>query len=107
VVRTVAIAGIATPSFWLGIVSLLAVLSISHALFGAPWMPPIDYVPFWQDPLHNLSVAILPALTVGYRYSAVPLHLHKLHCTLNVASSNTPRPVWNSAQDKHILSYGT
>src|SRR5215475_11989992 len=58
VVRTVAIAGIATPSFWLGIVSLLAVLSISHAVFGAPWMPPIDYVPFWQDPLHNLSVML-------------------------------------------------
>src|SRR6516165_3428429 len=75
VVRTVAIAGIATPSFWLGIVSLLAVLSISHAVFGAPWMPPIDYVPFWQDPLHNLSVAILPALTVGYRYSAVTMRM--------------------------------
>jgi peptide/nickel transport system permease protein len=75
VVRTVAIAGIATPSFWLGIVSLLAVLSISNAVFGAPWMPPIDYVPFWQDPLHNLSVAILPALTVGYRYSAVTMRM--------------------------------
>src|SRR5262249_52741842 len=49
VVRTVAIAGIATPSFWLGIVSILIVLDISHAAFGAPWMPSIDYVPFWQD----------------------------------------------------------
>jgi peptide/nickel transport system permease protein len=75
VVRTVAIAGIATPSFWLGIVSLLAVLSISNAVFGAPWMPPIDYVPFWQDPLHNLSVVLLPALTVGYRYSAVTMRM--------------------------------
>src|SRR5258708_3338010 len=70
VVRTVAIAGIATPSFWLGIVSILVVLDVSHALFGAAWMPPIDYVPFWQDPLRNLSMVILPALTVGYRYSA-------------------------------------
>ena len=42
VVRTTAIAGIATPSFWLGIVAILAVLDISHAIFGAPWMPPID-----------------------------------------------------------------
>ena len=49
VVRTVAIAGIATPSFWLGILSILVVLDISHAAFGAPWMPPIDYVWFWQD----------------------------------------------------------
>jgi len=75
VVRTVAIAGIATPSFWLGIVSILVVLDISHAIFGAPWMPPIDYVPFWQDPLRNLSMVILPALTVGYRYSAVTMRM--------------------------------
>src|SRR5215470_16507764 len=74
-VRTVAIAGIATPSFWLGIVVILAVLDISHALFGAPWMPPIDYVPFWQDPLRNLSMTILPALTVGYRYAAVTMRM--------------------------------
>ena len=75
VVRTVAIAGIATPSFWLGIVSILIVLDVSHALFGAAWMPPIDYVPFWQDPLRNLSMVILPALTVGYRYSAVTMRM--------------------------------
>ena len=75
VVRTVAIAGIATPSFWLGIVSILAVLEISNAVFGAPWMPPIDYVPFWEDPLRNLSMAILPALTVGYRYAAVSMRM--------------------------------
>jgi peptide/nickel transport system permease protein len=75
VVRTVAIAGIATPSFWLGIVSILVVLDVSHAVFGAAWMPPIDYVPFWQDPLRNLSMVILPALTVGYRYSAVTMRM--------------------------------
>ena len=75
VVRTVAIAGIATPSFWLGIIAILVVLDLSHALFGAPWMPPIDYVPFWQDPLRNLSMAILPALTVGYRYAAVTMRM--------------------------------
>jgi peptide/nickel transport system permease protein len=75
VVRVAAIAGIATPSFWLGILSILAVLEISRLVFGAPWMPPIDYVPFWQDPLHNLSIAFLPALTVGYRYSAVSMRM--------------------------------
>ena len=75
VVRTVAIAGIATPSFWLGIMSILIVLDVSHLLFGAPWMPPINFVPFWEDPLHNLSIVILPALTIGYRYSAVTMRM--------------------------------
>src|SRR6185295_16412689 len=69
VVRVTAIAGIATPSFWLGIVSILVVLDVSNMLFGAPWMPPIDYVPLWQDPIRNLSMALLPAITVGYRYA--------------------------------------
>ncbi|HMK68252.1 MAG TPA: ABC transporter permease [Stellaceae bacterium] len=74
-VRTFAIAGIATPSFWLGIISLLFILDLSHAITGTAWMPPIDYVPIWQDPLRNLAVVILPALTVGYRYSAVTMRM--------------------------------
>src|SRR4029077_4658749 len=71
VVRVVAIAGIATPSFWLGIMSLILVLNISAMATGTPWLPPIDYVPLWQDPIRNLSMVLLPAITVGYRYSAV------------------------------------
>jgi peptide/nickel transport system permease protein len=75
VIRTISIAGLATPSFWLGILLILAILDISQAAFGSPWMPPIDYVPIWQDPLRNLSMAIWPALTVGYRTSAVTMRM--------------------------------
>ena len=75
IVRTVAIAGIATPSFWLGIMSILVVLEVSQLTTGAPWMPPIDYVPLWADPLRNLSIVILPAITIGYRYSAVTMRM--------------------------------
>ena len=75
IVRTVAIAGIATPSFWLGIVTILIVLDLTQAITGAPWMPPIDYVPIWRDPIRNLSIVILPAVTVGYRYAAVVMRM--------------------------------
>jgi peptide/nickel transport system permease protein len=75
IVRMVAIAGIATPSFWLGIMSLVLVLDITYLATGKAWMPPIDYVPFWQDPLRNLSIVLLPAITVGYRYSAVTMRM--------------------------------
>ena len=75
IVRMVAIAGIATPSFWLGIMSLVLVLDITYLATGKPWMPPIDYVPFWQDPIRNLSMVLLPAITVGYRYSAVTMRM--------------------------------
>jgi peptide/nickel transport system permease protein len=74
-VRIVAIAGIATPSFWLGIMSLVLVLDITFFATGKAWMPPINYVSFWQDPLLNLSMVLLPAITVGYRYSAVTMRM--------------------------------
>ncbi len=75
VVRTFSIAGLATPAFWLGIVSILIVLDITQAITGRPWMPPIDYVPLWKDPLRNLSIVILPAVTIGYRYCAVSMRM--------------------------------
>jgi peptide/nickel transport system permease protein len=75
VVRVIAIAGLATPGFWLGILIILAILNISQIAFGAPWMPPIDYVPLWKDPVRNLSMAIWPAIAVGYRTSAVTMRM--------------------------------
>jgi peptide/nickel transport system permease protein len=75
VVRVAAIAGIATPSFWLGIMSIILVLNVTAMVTGKPWLPPIDYVPLWQDPIRNLSIVLLPAITVGYRYSAVTMRL--------------------------------
>src|SRR5689334_17160894 len=75
VVRTFSIAGLATPSFWLGIVSILIVLDLTQAISGHPWMPPIDYVPLWKDPLRNLSIVALPAITIGYRYAAVSMRM--------------------------------
>src|SRR5712675_1574398 len=75
VVRTFSIAGLATPAFWLGIVSILIVLDVTQAISGHPWMPPIDYVPLWKDPIRNLSIVMLPALTIGYRYAAVSMRM--------------------------------
>ncbi|MDA0340240.1 MAG: ABC transporter permease [Proteobacteria bacterium] len=70
-VRTFSIAGIAMPSFWLGILIILGLLISTQAWFGTPWMPPIYYVPLFEDPMGNLSQLIWPALATGYRYAAV------------------------------------
>ena len=70
-VRAFSIAGIAMPSFWLGILIIYAILAVSKVWTGVEWMPPINYVPIWQDPLYNLSMLMWPALATGYRYSAV------------------------------------
>ena len=71
IVRTLSIAGIAIPSFWYGILIILGLLIFTQSWFGAPWMPPLDYVPIWVDPWRNLSQLIWPAIATGYRYSAV------------------------------------
>jgi peptide/nickel transport system permease protein len=71
VVRGISIAGIAMPSFWLGILIILGLLIGTQHFLGEPWMPPIDYVPIWEDPVRNMTQLIWPALATGYRYSAV------------------------------------
>jgi peptide/nickel transport system permease protein len=64
-VRVFSIAGLATPSFWLGILLILGLLAFFE------WAPPMIYTPFWKDPWLNLSQLIWPAVATGYRYSAV------------------------------------
>jgi peptide/nickel transport system permease protein len=64
-VRVFSIAGLAMPSFWLGIVMILGFLIVFR------WLPPMVYTPFWVDPWQNLAQLTWPALAVGYRYSAV------------------------------------
>ncbi len=64
-VRVFSIAGLAMPSFWLGIVLILGLLVVFK------WLPPMVYTPFWVDPWQNLAQLVWPALAVGYRYSAV------------------------------------
>lgn len=71
VVRLFSIAGIAIPSFWLGIMIILGLLIVTQEMTGIPWMPPIEYKPIWVDPMHNISQLIWPAVATGYRYSAV------------------------------------
>ena len=64
-VRIFSIAGLAMPSFWLGIVLILLMLVIFK------WLPPMVYTPFWVNPWQNMLQLVWPALAVGYRYSAV------------------------------------
>ena len=56
---------LAVPSFWLGMLIMIALLGA----FG--WLPPITFTPIYVDPVANLTQLIWPALAVGYRYCAV------------------------------------
>ena len=64
-IRVFSIAGLAVPSFWLGMIIILLLLSYFS------WIPPLTFTSLVDDPWENLSQLIWPALAVGYRYSAV------------------------------------
>jgi peptide/nickel transport system permease protein len=64
-VRVISIAGLAVPSFWLGMLIILGLLAVFN------WLPPLTFTPLWEDPVANLAQLIWPALAVGYRYAAV------------------------------------
>ena len=64
-VRIISIAGLAIPSFWLGMIIILLLLTFFS------WHPPLTFTPLFENPAANLSQLIWPALAVGYRYSAV------------------------------------
>jgi peptide/nickel transport system permease protein len=57
-------AGIAVPSFWLGIMLVL--------LFAVElrWLPSAGYVPFVEDPVGNLQYLVLPATTLAVALAA-------------------------------------
>ena len=65
VIRIITIGGLAVPSFWLGMLIILALLLTVGTL------PPLGTTSIFADPAVNLSQMIWPALSVGYRYSAV------------------------------------
>lgn len=52
-------AGLAVPSFWLGL-TLILIFSVRLG-----WLPASGYVPLREDPVENLRRLILPAVTLG------------------------------------------
>ncbi len=57
--------GLAMPSFLAG--ALLLLLLVNQF----SWIPPLEFTPFFDDPLTNLQQMIFPALVLGFASSAV------------------------------------
>ncbi|MBI4280441.1 MAG: ABC transporter permease [Armatimonadetes bacterium] len=87
VVRTFSIAGLAVPTFWLGILIILALLVYFR------YLPPVTFTPLWKDPVANLSQLIWPALAVGYRYSAMAARMTR-SAMLEVLREDYVRTAW-------------
>jgi len=62
--RLLGIVGLSFPDFWLAIVLIL----VASRVFG--WLPAPMFVPFFENPLQNLSQIALPAFALGFRMVA-------------------------------------
>ncbi len=62
--RAVSIGGVAMPGFVVGTLMLLVTVRV----FG--WIPPLEYRLIWEAPLITIQQLIMPALALGYLFSA-------------------------------------
>ena len=67
--RLLSIAGLSMPSFWIGTLVLL------YFAIWFRWIPPISYVPFFEDPWRNLQQFMVPAVALGAHFSAVAMRM--------------------------------
>lgn len=59
-----AMAGVAMPHFWLGIL-LILLFSVTLG-----WVPAAGYVPIWEDPWGNVSRMMMPSFALGASHAA-------------------------------------
>jgi peptide/nickel transport system permease protein len=67
--RVVSLAGLSMPSFWLGMVIILSLVS------WLGWIPPLTYVRPTENLWLHAVQFMLPALAVGYRSSALIMRI--------------------------------
>jgi peptide/nickel transport system permease protein len=67
--RSFSLIMLAIPSFWLG-----TLVMVFPSVWWR-WSPPLEYVPFFEDPLANLSHMLIPAILLGLAMSAVTMRM--------------------------------
>ncbi|HEV3350815.1 MAG TPA: ABC transporter permease [Methylomirabilota bacterium] len=95
-IRIVSIGGQAIPSFWVGILVILALV----IYFG--WGPPLEFTPPWVDPWANFQQLVWPVLTVGYRYAAVTTRMTR-STVLEVLREDYIRTAWAKGLRERVV----
>jgi peptide/nickel transport system permease protein len=69
VARSFSLLMLAVPGFWLG-----TLVMVFPSVWWR-WSPPLEYTPFFDDPLKNLGHMIVPAILLGLSLSAVTMRM--------------------------------
>ena len=94
--RSIAVIGVATPNFWLGIMVM-----IFPAIWWG-WSPPMQVIPFSEDPLRNLGVFIIPSLILGTAISAATMRMTRT-MMLEVLRQDYIRTAWSKGLKERVV----
>ncbi len=94
--RTVAIFGLATPNFWLGVM----VMTYPSVWWG--WSPPMQLIPLSDDPLGNLGMFIIPSLILGTALSAATMRMTRT-MMLEVLRQDYVRTAWSKGLRERVV----
>ena len=62
IARIISISGLSMPSFWVAGLMIIVMLRVFH------WLPPLDFIPFWEDPWRAFLQGIFPAFAVAFAF---------------------------------------
>ena len=94
--RSIAIIGLATPNFWLGIMVMI------YAVIWWGWAPPLELVAFTEDPLGNLAVFIIPSLILGTASAAATMRMTRT-MMLEVLRQDYIRTAWSKGLRERVV----
>ena len=94
--RSFAIIGLATPNFWLALMVM-----IYPALWWS-WSPPMQLIPFSEDPLGNLGMLLIPSLILGTASAAATMRMTRT-MMLEVLRQDYIRTAWSKGLKERIV----
>ena len=94
--RSVAIFGLATPNFWLG----LMVLIFPGIWWG--WTPPLRLFDFSEDPLAHVGMFLIPGLILGTGLSAATMRMTRT-MMLEVLRQDYVRTAWAKGLRERVV----
>ena len=97
--RILSLAGLSMPSFWLGMVIILLLVS------WLGWIPSMTYISPFEDFKAHVLQFLFPALAVGYRSSALIMRITR-SSMLDVLREDYIRTAWAKGQREWIVVFG-
>ena len=94
--RSLAIIGLATPNFWLGVMVMI------YPAIWWRWSPPLELVPFTKDPLGNLWGFLIPSLILGTASAAATMRMTRT-MMLEVLRQDYIRTAWSKGLKERVV----